>query len=163
MKSIVIYFSRADENYAVGHIDKGNTEVIAEYISELTNAKMFKIETKKSYPIEYNECIRVAKEEHMNGIQPDLITYLDNVKDYDLIYLGYPIWWETFPMAVKSLLLKLDLEGKIIKPFATHEGSGLGHSELDLHTLCPRATIMPGLAIQGSKVYSAKEIVEKWL
>ena len=162
MKSIIIYFSRADENYAVGYITKGNTEVVAEYIKELTNADIFKVEPLNPYSKEYNVCIKEAKERTKTHNAP-LKGQLPNLSDYELIYVGTPVYWEGMPEEMFTALKNLDYKNKIIKPFVTHEGSGLSSIPNQLKELCPNATIKEGLAIQGSKVYESKNIVEKWL
>ena len=85
-KSLVIYFSRADENYAVGNIDKGNTEVIAEYIQELTGADLFKVEPLKPYSPSYKVCCDEALEEKRQNARPELKRYLEDISDYEVIY-----------------------------------------------------------------------------
>lgn len=164
--SLILYFSRAGNNYSsdgIKNIEIGNTEVIANYIKEFTDADMFKIEPLKEYPLDYMECTELAKEELNNNIRPKLKEYLNNIDDYDIIYLGFPNWWNTLPMAVWTQLEKLDFEGKIIKPFVTHEGSGFGRSEKDIKKLCNGAEIRKGLSIQGSLVDDSKDKVKTWL
>lgn len=82
---------------------------------------------------------------------------------YDTIILGYPNWWGTFPMAVFTFLEAYDFKGKIILPFCTHEGSGLGVNERDIRKLCPDAKVLPGLAIQGGSVKGAGETIKFWI
>ena len=164
--SLILYFSRAGNNYSndgIKNIEIGNTEVIANYIKEFTDADMFKIEPLNEYPLDYMECTELAKEELNNNIRPELKEYLNNIDDYDIIYLGFPNWWNTLPMAVWTQLEKLDFEGKIIKPFVTHEGSGFGRSEKDIKKLCKGAEIRKGLSIQGSLVDDSKDKVKTWL
>lgn len=163
MKSIIIYFSRADENYAVGYIDKGNTEVIAEFINEITGAEMFKIEPKEKYPADYNECIAVAKKELTTNSRPEITKYLDSLDNYDTIYLGYPNWWGDVPMCVYTFLDKYDLSGKTIKPFCTHEGSGLGSTVNKLKSKYPNAIYEKGLEVQGVRVNDSKTKVQEWI
>jgi flavodoxin len=88
---------------------------------------------------------------------------VENMDDYDVVFLGYPNWWGTMPTPVFTFLEDYDFSGKTIVPFCTHEGSGLGHSEKDLAKMCPTATVLKGLAINGSSVGSAKNSVSKWL
>jgi flavodoxin len=83
--------------------------------------------------------------------------------DYDVVYLGYPNWWNTFPMAVFTFLESYNFSGKTIIPFCTHEGSGLGRSEQDIKKLCPNAKVFTGIAIYGSKVANADNGVQSWL
>lgn len=165
-KSLIIYFSRAGNNYSnngITFIEKGNTEVIAEYIQELTDADMFKVEALNEYPEDYMECTEVAKEELNNDERPELKEYLDNISEYDVIYIGYPNWWSTLPMPLWTQLEKLDFSGKTVKPFVTHEGSGMGRSANDIGKLCPGAEIGDGLSIQGSYVSQSKDKVEHWV
>ena len=161
-KSIVIYFSRADENYSVGYIEKGNTEVIAEYIRDYTGADMFKVERKRPYPKDYESAIEDAKQEQQNNERPELVNTLDNINNYEVIYIGVPIYWGTMPQPMFTQLEKLNWSGKIVKPFITHEGSGLGNVVSDLKKICIGANILDGLAIYGHDVYNSKEIIEEW-
>ena len=166
MESLVIYFSRVDENYFGGqmkYITKGNTEVIAEYISDITGADLFKVERKKDYAKDYRTCIEEAKEEQIKGELPDLKKYLDDISDYDVMFIGGPIYWGTLPKPMFTQLSKLNFDGKIIMPFSTHEGSGLASIVNDIKKYAPGANIKPGLAIVGSNVNGSKEKVEKWI
>ena len=74
---------------------------------------------------------------------------------YDVIFLGYPNWWGTMPMPVYTFLESYDFCGKLIVPFCSHEGSGMGHSERDIAKACPKATVLKGIAIHGSSASSA--------
>ncbi|WP_458453976.1 flavodoxin [Methanobrevibacter sp.] len=166
MSSIVIYFSRAGENYFGGelkNIEKGNTEVIAEYIQEIDNADLFKVETVIDYPTDYMECIDVAKKEKQVVARPKIKKTLESIEEYDTIYIGFPNWWGTLPMAMFTQLEQLDFTGKTIKPFVTHEGSGFGSSQKDLAKLCSGGEIKNGLSIPGANVGNAKEQVEAWI
>ena len=166
MKSLVIYFSRVDENYFGGqmkYITKGNTEVVAEYISDITGADLFKVERKIDYAKDYRTCIDEAKVEQRNGELPELKTYLDDINDYDVIFIGGPIYWGTLPQPMFTQLSKLKFAGKIIMPFSTHEESGLASIVRDIKKYAPNANIKSGLAILGSNVYQAKDKVEKWI
>ena len=166
MSGIVIYFSRSGENYFGGelkNIEKGNTEVIAEYINEITGSDLFKIEPAVEYPLDYMECIDVAKKELENNARPEIKECLNDISDYDTIYIGFPNWWGTLPMPMWTQLEKLDFKGKIIKPFVTHEGSGFGNGLKDLEKLCPGSEIRHGLSIPGADVYDVRDKVEYWI
>ena len=166
MTSIVIYFSRSGENYFGGelkNIEKGNTEVIAEYIQELDGADLFKVEPSLAYPEDYMECIDVAKKEQMDGARPEIRDALESIDGYDTVYIGFPNWWGTLPMVMFTQLEKLDFTGKTVKPFVTHEGSGFGSALKDLDKLCKGADIKKGLSIPGANVYDVKETVEVWI
>lgn len=82
---------------------------------------------------------------------------------YNTIFLGYPNWWGTMPMAVFTFFEQYNFSGKRIAPFCTHEGSGLGSSERDIKNLCPGAIVVPGLAIRGGEVGQADRLIKEWL
>ena len=124
---------------------------------------MFKMNPLNEYPEDYMKCTEVAQEELKNNERPELKEYIEDISEYDVIYLGFPNWWNTMPMPVWTLLEKLDFNSKTIKPFVTHEGSGFGKSLSDLKDLCPGAKIEKGLSIQGSFVSSSKEKVSIWV
>ena len=161
--SIVIYFSRADENYTVGNIDKGNTEVIAEYIQELIGADLFKVEPIKPYSKNYKECCNEALEEKRQNVRPELKKYLGNILDYSIIYIGSPVYWGTMPMSMFTQLERLNFIGKTIRVFTTHEGSGLGTVVSDIKKICKGANVLDALPIQGSLAYKSKEKVKNWI
>ena len=122
-KILVVYFSRADENYNVGTVAVGNTELLAKEIVAKTGADEFKIEPKEKYPANYSEAIELATEERKNSARPEYIGDVD-ISSYDTIFFGYPIWWDDMPMVVYSFIEKHDWNGKTVMPFNTHEGSG---------------------------------------
>ena len=165
-KTLIAYYSRKGNNYVGGRIVNlpvGNTEVAAKKIEQFIGGDLFKIDTVDSYPSDYTETTRVAQDELSANARPELTATVEDMDAYDVIYLGYPNWWGTFPMAVCTFLESYDFAGKTIIPFCTHEGSGLGHSERDIKRLCPDATVLPGLAIRGGSVSGADGAIEKWL
>lgn len=166
MSSLVIYFSRSGENYFGGelkNIEKGNTEVIAEYIHEFDGADLFKVEPACEYPADYMQCIDVAKKEQKSDARPEIKETLKSIDQYDIIYIGFPNWWGTLPMPMFTQLEQLDFTGKVVKPFVTHEGSGFGISQKDLKKLCSGADIRKGLSIPGAKVYDVADTVAQWI
>lgn len=166
MKKLVVYFSRKDENYVNGmirNLEVGNTEVAAGIIQKLTGADVFKIEPRQEYSKEYNECIAEAREDQRRDARPELKMYPESIGEYDTIYLGYPNYWGTMPMAVFTFLEHFDFTGKMIKPFCTHEGSGMGSSVSDIKRLCPAAQVESGLAIQGGSVQKAENKIQQWV
>ncbi|WP_330602766.1 flavodoxin [Anaerosolibacter carboniphilus] len=165
-KCLIAYFSRKGNNYVSGRIVDlpiGNTEVVAKMIQELTKGDMFHIEAVKSYPKDYTETTEVAQDELRVNARPELMNHVENMDSYDVIIIGYPNWWGTMPMPVFTFLEEYDFSGKIIVPFCTHEGSGLGHSERDIAKLCPKANVLKGLAIHGTAAGSAKTNISNWL
>ena len=123
MKSLVVYFSHAGENYNVGTVEVGNTELLAKEIIKKTSADEFKIEPMIPYPTSYQEAIDIATKEIENNFRPEYKGDID-ITNYDTIFLGFPIWWGDLPMIVYNFIEKHDWSGKIVIPFNTHEGSG---------------------------------------
>lgn len=165
-RSLIAYFSRAGNNYVGGEIlnlPVGNTEEAAKIIQKLTGGDMFRIDTIQTYPADYDEATDVAKRELHQNARPELSGQVDNIADYSVIYLGYPNWWGTMPMAVFTFLEKYDFSGKTIIPFCTHEGSGIGRSVTDIAKLCPTATVAHGLAIRGGEAKTAQNKISGWL
>lgn len=164
-KGLIVYYSRADENYVGGalkNLDVGNTEVVANIIKKLTCFHIFKLEQVKPYSAGYNDCIDEAKADQDANARPKLKAMPESLDDYDTIYLGYPNYWSTMPMAVFTFLDAFDFTGKTIKAFCTHEGSGLGKSLDDLR-VNTNAENVDGLAIYGSRVGKCEEIVKSWI
>lgn len=165
-RSLVAFFSRADENYGVGYIEKGNTHIVAEMIAAETGADMFHIETQKPYPANYSQCIEVARNEKASNARPAIKGDI-RVEDYEVIYLGYPNWWGEMPMAVYTFIERHDWHGKTIVPFCTHEGSGLSGTERRIRSACEGANVLEGLAIRGTiaqtEPATARKAVDSWL
>ncbi|WP_039764165.1 MULTISPECIES: flavodoxin [unclassified Caldicellulosiruptor] len=165
-KILIAYFSRKGNNYLNGRITNlpiGNTEIVAQKIQKLTGGDLFEIKPAKQYPEDYYEMTEVAKEEKRKNARPELANELEDISPYEVVFLGYPNWWGTMPMAVFTFLESYDFAGKTIAPFCTHEGSGLGSSERDIKKLCPKANVLPGLAIRGSSVNQADNDIQNWL
>jgi flavodoxin len=165
-KSLIAYFSRKGNNIVGGSIVSlpiGNTEVMAKKLRELTGSDMFQIKTAKPYPEDYTETTNVARGEQRQNARPKLTDIVGDFDSYDVIYVGYPNWWGTMPMAVFTFLESYDFSGKTIVPFCTHEGSGMGSSERDIKRLCPNSKVLPGLAIRGGSVSRADEGLSGWL
>ena len=166
MSNLVAFYSRADENYfggSVKYIKVGNTEKAAKMIAELTGADLFKIEQEVPYATDYKTCIAQAKKDKQEGRRPKLLFLPENLDTYDEIYLGYPNYWGTMPMAVYTFLESYDFTGKKIHPFCTHEGSGLSSTERDIAKAAKGAIVEKGLAIYGSNVDGAKTVLKKWI
>lgn len=165
-KALVIYFSRADENYFGGSmrfIEKGNTEVIAEYIKEIIGADLFKVEPLVPYSDNYMTCINEAKERTSSHNAP-IKKEVPDISSYEVIYIGSPIYWGGMPEEMFTALRGVDFSGKTIRIFVTHEGSGLSGVPRQVKKLCRDANVLDdAIAIQGSSVNSAKSIIENWL
>ena len=165
-KILVAYFSRAGENYNVGYIKKGNTQIVAEIIAERMGGTLFHIEPVTPYPSDYNEYVEIAKQEKEDNARPAIKGDIP-VEDYDVVFLGYPNWWGDMPMAVYTLIEKHDWNGKTVVPFCTHEGSGLSSTEQKISKACAGSVVLKGIAIQGGTAQRSKErtrnLVVGWL
>ena len=146
---LVVYFSRADENTGgVGYIEKGNTKILAEMIAERTHGDIFEIKTVKPYPKEYRPVTEAAKQEKEENARPEIVGELPDLSKYDVVFLGYPIWWSDMPMPVYTFLDRENFAGKIILPFCTHEGSGLSDTQRSIADVT-KADVREGFALQG--------------
>ena len=160
-RSLIIYFSRADENYAVVYIDKGNTEIVAEFVQELTGADMFKVEPAVPYAKDYDTYIKEAKQRIGNAPIKEKPT---DISAYDTIFVMSPIYWGTYAPEVETALTGLDFSGKTVRVISTHEGSGLESMVSDVKRLCDGADVQKnGLAIKGSQAKKSKQKVADWL
>lgn len=166
MAVLIAYYSRAGENYFGGayrSIPVGNTERAAYMLADITGGELFVIQQQIPYSDRYQTCIEEAKRDLQNLARPALIALPEPDKTLTDLYLGYPNYWGTMPMAVYGFLEQMPLNGVTIHPFCTHEGSGLSSTEADIRAAVPGATVTAGLAIQGSRVDSARLQLEKWV
>lgn len=166
MAKLVVFYSRADENYFGGRyrsVEVGNTEKVAHMIEEATGADLFKIEQKVPYSSNYKLCTDQAMADKQANARPELAKFPDSLDSYDEIYLGYPNYWGDMPMAVYTFLEAFDWTGKTIHPFCTHEGSGLSGTEGNIARICKGADVKSGLAICGSDADHSKDVVLRWL
>ena len=167
-KKLVVYFSHTGENYNVGYINEGNTHIIAEMISDATGADIWEIAPLKPYPVNYNECIDVAKKELNANDRPAIQGDID-IEEYDVIFLGYPNWWGEPPMCIYTFIEKHNWDGKTVIPFITHEGSGMGGTDKRIANACKGANVLTGkgLAIQGKVAQESRNIarsnVDSWV
>lgn len=146
---LVAYFSRADENTGgVGYIEKGNTKILAEMIAERTHGDIFEIKTVKPYPKEYRPATEVAKQEKEEHARPEIVGELPDLSKYDVVFLGYPIWWSDLPMPVYTFLDGENFTGKTILPFCTHEGSGLSGTDRTIADTT-KTEVKDGFALAG--------------
>lgn len=161
-KALVVFFSHAGDNYAVGNIQVGNTKIVADYISDITGADQFEIVTHKYDGMAYKPLCDLAKVEQQRGELPEYEGSID-VAQYSTVFIGGPVWWGTYPQVMFTFFSKCDLGGKTVIPFTTHEGSGLGNCVNDVKKAYPNATVKEGFSIYGHDVRSGKAAIEKWL
>ena len=128
----------------------GTTRKVAQAIQQKTGGDLFEIKTEKPYPTDYHATIDIGKKEKEDNVRPKLAGPLPDMKQYDVILLGYPIWWYVEPMAVKTFVEAQDLSGKTILPFATSGGSGVEGSVSDLRKTLPNAKVKDGILLNST-------------
>ena len=143
----------------------GNTQYIASLIQEHTGGDLFLIETKEKYPADYDETDAQARQENSENARPELATQVENLEQYDTVFLGFANWYYGMPMAVYSFLESHDLSGKTIVPFATSGGSGFSDAISVIQELQPNATVMEdGFLTTHSQVEGVQSAdVQAWL
>ncbi len=148
-KILVAYYSRTGEEYGVGNITKGNTAIVAEIIAQKTGGDIFEIKPVTPYPAGYEECKKVASREKATKARPPFVGGVE-ISNYDLIFVGYPIWYGDAPQIVYTFLEAYDFGGKKIVPFCTSGGSGLSSTDQNISLTCPTAQILQGFEIHGA-------------
>lgn len=165
-KVLTVCFSHKGNNYWNGEIrylEKGNARKAAEMVQEAAGGDLFQIETVRPYSEDYRACVAEAKEEFQKQIRPELKEPLPDLDPYDILFVGYPNWCGTLPMAVTAFLEQYDLTGKRIYPFCSNEGSKMGRSEEDLKKICPGARIGRGLSVHGSETDASRPAITAWV
>ena len=160
-KSVVVFFSRAGENYDVGVIDEGNTSIVAHSIAGKVVSDVFEIVPEEEYPFGYDDCYARAKSEQNSNARPAISDTFDSFDDYDTVYLGYPIWHSDLPMIMLTFIESKDWTGKKVMPFCTHGDSGLCGTDQHIKSLCKGADVKEGLAIKGSDAQAFGMDVDK--
>ena len=172
-KALVVYFSAADNDgidavsaaTVVAHEGKdyGAAQLAAKFVGDYTGADVSAIVTEQSYPAEYNAMADMAKAQRDNEEHPTLTSRIENLADYDTVFMVYPVWWYTVPMPIYSLLDEYDFSGKTIIPVITHEGSGDGGTLSVLRAEEPNATVLDAFTSRFGAVPTQKAAVESWL
>ena len=155
-------YGAENKNILIAYFSKtGTTETVAKQIQNETGGDLFKIEIVNPYPDEYRATTEQVKKELEENFYPALKEKVQNLEKYDTVFLGYPIWWGTMPMAVFTFLNENDLSSKKIIPFATHQGSGLGRSVEDLIKAVPDGKIEKnGIAVRGR---TSQKNINDWI
>lgn len=164
-KVLIVYYSRKGENYwngSIHNLKKGNTEIAAEYIQNAVGGDLFEIDTVKTYSTDYTKCTEEAMAEKKATARPELKEIPKSIDEYDTIFIGFPSWWGTMPMAMFTFLENFDFSGKTLIPFCSNEGSGLGSSVNDLKNACKTANVKAGLSIHGSETENLESTIANW-
>lgn len=164
-KQLVVYYSRTGENHMPGGIqvlEKGNTEYAAEYIAKAIGADLFEIDTAKPYAANYRECCMEAVAEVKAKARPEIKGFVEDISNYDTVFVCYPCWCGTAPMCVFTFLEHYNWAGKKIVPLCTNEGSGLGNSVKDIEKSCSGAVVAAGLSIPGHQCKDSQQLLSSW-
>lgn len=167
-KTLIAYFSLVDivpegaDASAHATPEIGNTESAALELQTQVGGDLFAIKTVQTYPVDHRECSAIAEEEMRSDARPELSTHVENMDDYDTIYIGYPIWWYQEPMAIRTFLEEYDFSGKTIIPFCTTLGAGVEESEDNIKALCPDSSVLEGLTLYTGRDTFSEPIAE-WL
>lgn len=151
-RTLVAYFSRS-----------GNTRVVAGLIQRELRADLFEISPQTPYPEDYLQTVEQARRERDTGFEPALRGKVRNMADYDVLFLGFPIWGTTMPPPVRAFLSAHDLSGKTIVSFNTHGGHGLGNSQSVLKSHAPKSQVLEGFVMEGEQERKTMEQVKGWL
>lgn len=151
-KALVVYYSHS-----------GNTKAIAETIQSKTDADLFQIEVETPYPADYNTLTSQAKEELAKGYLPPIKGKVENLADYDLVFIGSPNWWSTIAPPVMTFLANHDLKGKTVIPFITHGGGGVAACVTDLRKQAPGAVFGEAFVVHGNRAKESEENITSWL
>ena len=167
-KMLVIYFSRAGENWEVGNVERGNTAIMVDYIQEFADVDVFEIVPEVAYPSNYMECVNYVNDvEIPQDLRPAYKGDISNIADYGTVLIGGPIWCGQPPYIFRTFFEKHagELNGKTIIPFGTHGGSGVGSYARIIKEYFPTANVLESLGISGSSIRdaSSKTTVENWL
>lgn len=142
---------------------RGTTEVVAQYIQTAVGGNLHLIETSASYPTEFDEVRDQNHAEQAAGTLPELKNRIENMDQYDIIFIGYPNWAMDVPQAILSFLSAYDFSGKTVVPFCTHAGYGAGSSYRSVQSAAPGTNVMEGIAIKASDIPSAESQIQSWL
>lgn len=167
-KTLIVYFSMIDSMPkgadAVTHATPsiGNTESAAKEIQKQTGGRLFQIKTVKKYPVSHSKCSEIASEEIKKDARPELSTHVKGMEDYDVVYIGFPIWVYREPMAIRTFLEEYDFSGKTVIPFCTSMAVGIKTSMGDIKKLCPEAKVSDGLRLETEQEDFSKQI-SRWI
>lgn len=169
-KILTVYFSSANTNStdaissATPYVDgMASTEYLAMHIHDAVGGDIAKLTPVKDYPADYSGATDAAKAERDQDERPQFVSLDVNPEEYDVIFVGYPMWWYTLPMVLYTFFDTYDFSGKMIIPFNTHAGSGDGGTYTEIAEFEPNATVLDGLAVSGSRADKALDDVDDWL
>ena len=163
-RTLIVYFSRTRGIYG-GDLKIGNTKRIADDIQKKTGGTEFEIRPQTPYPSDYDQTARLADQQRREGARPAIKGPMPDVSKYDTIFIGSPVWYNTYPMVVRTFMdqVNLDDSSKTVIPFTTNEGSGLGETPDVLKSQYPNAKTRRGFTVRGTEAAHARRQVNCWL
>lgn len=175
-KILIAYFTWADNTHvddpssvdvdastSASVLALGNTEKVVHFIQEQVGGDMFSIIVDEPYSSDYDECLDRASDELAQQARPTIVDTVENMDEYDVIFLGYPNWWSSCPMAIFSFIESYDLSNKTIIPFCAHGTGGLGRSIEDLQDALPHSTLLDAFGVYRPDTDSCQDDVNQWL
>lgn len=141
----------------------GNTRQLAEVIQEQTEGDLFEIIPETPYTDDINELSGIALQEQRDNIRPEIRSVVEDMSQYDIVFIGFPNWWNNMPMPVFTFLEEYDFSGKTVIPFTTYGNGVWGKSVNSIQDTLANATILDGLAIQEHELQDASTEVSEWL
>ncbi len=163
---LLVYFSRAGENYYYGdrrNLEVGNTEVLAGMIADRIGCDTYKIEAADPYPDAYDPTAARNVEAQQDDARPAIANPLPDVTGYDIVLLGSPVWNMRAPMIMSTFIESVDLTGRTVLPFVTYAVSGMSGIDDDYRQGLPDSKVRDGLAVQGETVTEAASDLDDWL
>ncbi len=165
-KILIVYFSRAGENWNVGYVERGNTAIMGDYIQEFTKGDVFEILPQTPYPDDYETMLDVCRQEVDNDVRPAIKTELENLDEYSIVFIGSPIWYARPPMIMRTFYESYPgLANKTIIPFGTHGGSGISSCTNLIKEYFPNTTLLESYGIAGDQIRNeqSRTNVQSWL
>lgn len=157
-------YDGVDATTSASVLPPGNTAQMAEWIWQRVGGDLFSITVTEPYSSDYDECLDRAADEKAENARPQLVNHIDNMDDYDVVFLGFPNWWYTAPMAVFSFIEEYDLSGKIVVPFCAHGTGGLAASVRDITEALPdSAEVLEAIGVYRADITSAETAINEWL
>lgn len=166
MSILIAYFSKDGGNSVDGvtqNLEKGNTEIVAEKIARLTGGELYPLIPVEPYSSNYMVTTARAKKEAEEGAFPAIANLKKSIAEYDVIYLGFPNWYRSYPRIIATFLKSFDFTGKVVKPFCTNEEGAFGIGELELRATLKNAVLKEGFAVKGSEANECDLALSAWV
>lgn len=153
-----------DATTSASVLPPGNTAKMADFIRERTGGELFSIIVDEPYSSDYDECLDRAADEKADNARPEIVNHVENMEDYDVVFLGFPNWWYTAPMAIFSFIEEYDFSGKTVIPFCAHGTGGLASSVEDITDALPDSVqVMEPIGVYRPDIDSSQPVINEWL